>query len=93
MKDKLRQFRQLGLEAKLTELYKEVLELKATKQELPKEITARLYTLREASEIVNMSREWLSKEIRAGRINATWEKSKYYLSWLEIKRIKELRKK
>jgi len=93
MKDKLGQFRKLGLEAKLTELYKEVLEIKATKQELPKEITGRLYTLRESADFVNMSKEWLTKEIKAGKITATFNKNKYYLSWQEIERIKDSRKK
>lgn len=89
--NKLRQFRKLALEAKLTELYKEVLILQDKKQELPATFTNRLYTLREAAEHVNMSREWLTKEIRAGRVQAKFEKNKYYLSWTEIVRIKESR--
>ncbi|MDX9697214.1 MAG: hypothetical protein RBT49_15590 [Bacteroidales bacterium] len=93
MKDKLRQFRALGLEAKLTELYKELLELREQKQELPSEITSKMYCLKDAAVMVNMSREWLTKEIRSGRITASFERKKYFLSWQGIERIKELRKK
>lgn len=91
MQNKIREFRKMGIEAKLTTLYKEIIELKEAKQELPPEITNRLYTLREASELIKMSREWLSKEIRAGRIQAQFEKGKYYMSWQEIENVKEIR--
>jgi hypothetical protein len=62
MKDKLRQFRALGLEAKLTELYKELLELREQKQELPPEITGKMYCLKDAAEMVICRASGLQKK-------------------------------
>ncbi len=91
--ERIKQFRRLTLEQKLIEIFKIAIDIQDQEKKLPPEFCNRLYTVSEATEHVKMSREWILKQIRTGKIKAKYDKNKYYLSWETIQSIIESRNK